>query len=402
MGIERQITRIIDGAGWDIESSRWTGEKLELEISGPGVDLSLWVEPLRAERACYAHGMTFNLGYAGSQVSPEGLAFLDLMAAKLRGLEEQGDLDGFADTSRSGEDAGPALLYGADQVEIRVTRRCMERCVFCNSWDQVLNLAETPNRALELLEQGHGLGARKLVITGGEPLMVPWITDLGVRARELGMRHICLQTNAVLLARADGVQRLARLAPDDILVSFHGATYDVVGAITGRADLFDHKMAGLRTALESGIPTAVNFVVCKQNLDHMEQFAMFAAGLEPAPFLVSFSFVAPSGLAWENRHETIPRACQAAPALLATLKLARELGVNVVHSEYCGIPTCVEPALREFSEPCTPERPIHVPQGKTKVAACAGCTWDLRCSGIFKRYIELYSDEEFGPRGGGS
>ena len=73
------------------------------------------------------------------------------------------------------------------------------------------------------------------------------------------------------------------------------------------------------------------------------------------------------------------------------------MGLNVVHSEYCGIPTCVAPGLREFAEPHTDDRPMHVPQDKAKLSRCNKCEWDSRCSGIFKRYLELYGDKEFGP-----
>ena len=119
---------------------------------------------------------------------------------------------------------------------------------------------------------------------------------------------------------------------------------------------------------------------------------------EPGLHQVAFSFVAPSGLAWDNRSEVIPSAAEAAPRLLAALRLARELKLAVVHSEYCGIPTCVEPSLREFAEPVSDERPMHVPPDKMKLDRCRQCTWDRRCSGIFKRYIEMYGMEEFGPK----
>lgn len=131
----------------------------------------------------------------------------------------------------------------------------------------------------------------------------------------------------------------------------------------------------------------MNFVVCKQNMWRIDAFVKRMAKLDPAPAFVSFSFVAPSGLAWENRAETVPSLTEAAPLLLSGLRLGRDLGLRVVHSEYCGIPTCVCPDLREFAEPCTPERPMHVPPDKEKPPMCDRCDWSWRCSGIFRRYM---------------
>lgn len=359
-----------------------------------------WVQPLCDEQSCYTRGLSFMLGYPGSDMPPAGLALLDTLTDTLRRAEEAGESLEFPKVPATAEAVEPVLIYGTDQVELRVTKRCMETCVFCNSWNLVDNLADTREEAMDVLERAARLGAGKLVISGGEPLLVPWVADLGARARQLGYRHVTLQTNAVLLSRPTGQKTLSLAAPDDILVSMHGSSREVVGAVTGRPDLFDDKRAGLQAALESGIPTAINFVVCRQNIGDIGPFVQWAAGLTPAPYLVSFSFVAPSGLAWENRAQTIPRASEAAPALLEGLQLAAGLGLAVVHSEYCGIPTCVLPELRRFSEPCTPDRPIHVPSSKTKISACESCNWNSRCSGIFKRYLDLYSGNEFGETGG--
>jgi MoaA/NifB/PqqE/SkfB family radical SAM enzyme len=294
---------------------------------------------------------------------------------------------------------GPVLLYGSDQLEIRVTLACNERCVFCNSPGDVANAAMALESALELARDARAQGAAKLVLTGGEPLLVPWLPELVAEARALGYTRVCLQTNGVLLGEVllgdeERAAGLRGMALDEILVSVHGADRETVGRITGRPDMYEALLRGLHAALAMRCRAMLNFVVCRQNLEGMGAFVRFVAGLPRVPDLTAFSFVAPNGRAWDNRVEVIPRMSDAAPRLLAALRLASSLALPVVHSEYCGIPTCLEPGLREFAEPCTDDRPMHVPPDKTKLPGCDRCAWSLRCSGVFRRYLELHGSGE--------
>jgi len=288
-------------------------------------------------------------------------------------------------------DPGPALIFGTDQLEIRVTLACNEHCVFCNSWHGADNLATDLPAAVVLLAQARARGTRKLVISGGEPLLVPWLPDLAREARTLGFAYICLQTNAILAVGAWDL--LEATAPDEILVSAHGSTEKVLAAVTRRPELAAAHMDGLLRLLASDFRVVVNFVVCRQNLADLPRFVRFLAKQPKRPFLLSLSFVAPTGLAWDNRVETIPRYSEAAPAVLSALRLARSLGLHGVLPEYCGIPTCVLPELREFADSADASRPVHVPPDKTLVARCEPCPWKPRCSGIFRRYVEMFGDE---------
>jgi MoaA/NifB/PqqE/SkfB family radical SAM enzyme len=291
----------------------------------------------------------------------------------------------------------PGLIYGSDQFEVRVTLACNVQCLFCNSWGQAENLVRDREEAFELAAKARALGARKLVVTGGEPLLVPWAPELLAWGRTAGFSMIVLQTNGILLAEEAVMARLEQAPPDEVLISLHGSNPEVAGLVTGHPHLFFKQVAGLRAALARLPRVMVNFVLCRQNLGDVEPMIDFLAGLSPRPALCAFSCVAPFGLAWANNSETIPTFEEAAPALLAALRRARNAGLAVVHSEYCGIPTCVAPGLREFAEPWDLSRPLHVPPDKTLLAHCGECAWRPRCTGVFRRYLELYGAPERSP-----
>jgi len=399
--LEQLAGTACETCGWELPDTSVEESCLVFESTGPKREsLRFWVRPAGIDIPCFKTAGHYLVGYEGKDLPETGIRLLNLVATRCESLPP-GLLPVSAepgpDSAGQGREESPAFIYGKDQFEVRVTQQCSQRCVFCNSWGTVENLAQSREHAFRLAGLARRKGANKLVISGGEPLLVPWVPDLIEHARKLEFRYITVQTNGILLADTEVLRALCEAGPDEFLVSLHGSSDEVVGTITGRPGLFQAGIAGLNAVLAQNFRVAVNYVVCRQNLEEIDLFVRMMASLPSSPFLVAFSFVAPSGLAWENREKTIPSASEAAPKLLSALRLASKLGLNVVHSEYCGIPTCVEPALREFAEPCTEDRPMHVPPDKRKLDRCEPCLWNRRCSGVFKRYIEQYSDREFGP-----
>src|SRR5438067_2400980 len=79
-----------------------------------------------------------------------------------------------------------------------VTRRCNQRCGFC---DRVDATAEGPPLALLLREiaRARATGAQSLVITGGEPTLRPDLLEIVRAARRSGIPDVTLATNATRL-----------------------------------------------------------------------------------------------------------------------------------------------------------------------------------------------------------
>ena len=390
---------IAGNAGWQVVEMR--REKTRIHFSCRYLDhvqFDFWIMPDDGHEACLAATGTFRLGYRSDRFEAlENNLLKKVYRCLVRAEEADGPLDFELpeDVRRGDETEGPALIYADDQFEIRVTLDCNERCIFCNSDLIAQNMADGRDAAMELLDRVSHTAARKLVVTGGEPLLVPWLPELITHARNVGFGYIVVQSNGVGLARPQELERLRQAAPDEVLISIHGSNEEIVGSITGRPDLFARKMAGYRASLDSPWKTSVSFVLCKQNLRDMPATMELLAAQPSKPFIVSASYVSPAGRARLNWQEVVPRMSEAAPYLLEGLRRARNLGMRVEMPEYCGIPTCVEPLLREFAEPCLPDRLLGVPEDKALVARCHSCPWRARCSGIFRAYLELFGDSEF-------
>ncbi len=373
----------------------WEGSTRLFEcLDAAGGKWTVWLAPNEGEGNAFEVGESFLLGYRGDP-PPAALSALRGLASRLRALARSTNGENwFTAPSSIGEPSGPSLIYGDSRLEMRVTLQCNERCLFCNSQEGAENLVVSREEAFALLEEARSKGAEVLVLTGGEPLVVEWLPDVARQARKQGYSRINLQTNGVLLARADYWERMQETGPDELFISVHGPNDEVVKSISGVAGLLASKQEAIVASIEAGYRVVVAFVLCRQNMTHATATVEMLASLPARPEMISFSFVAPSGAAITAGRETIPTMTEAAPHLLAGLRRGAELGVKSVLMEFCGIPTCVEPALRAFSEPYYSDHPLGVPPDKQKLDVCPDCHWNHRCTGVFKGYLDLYGPDE--------
>ncbi len=112
------------------------------------------------------------------------------------------------------------------------------------------------------------LGARKVKLTGGEPLLRPWLPELVARlARVPGIDDLALITNGALLARMAGPLRAAGLSR--ITMSLDSLDEETFRRMNGRAHRLGPVLEGLSAAEEAGFtPIKLNAVVIRGTNDH--------------------------------------------------------------------------------------------------------------------------------------
>jgi GTP 3',8-cyclase len=164
-------------------------------------------------------------------------------------------------------------------LRISVTDRCNFRCIYCRSadpenyreHDQILSWGE-----LERLGRVfHGLGIRKVRVTGGEPLVRPGIEDFIARMSEIGFADLSMTTNGHLLS--ERCERLIAAGLRRINISLDSLDAEKFEKIT-RTKTFASVMAGIAAAQKSSLgPAKINAVLVRGfNDDEVESFAEFA------------------------------------------------------------------------------------------------------------------------------
>ncbi|MSQ01846.1 MAG: radical SAM protein [Myxococcales bacterium] len=142
-----------------------------------------------------------------------------------------------------------------------VNRGCNLRCSFCDLWDRPENVPT--ELALALLDESAAIGTRVLVLTGGEPLLHPGLTDIVRRARSLGMA-VNVTTNGTLVDRH--LERLAGAGLTSMSFSIDGLpeTHDRLrGQVGAHARTWRQLQ---RTVADGRVDTAVYFTVTNQNV----------------------------------------------------------------------------------------------------------------------------------------
>ncbi|MFI4965830.1 MAG: GTP 3',8-cyclase MoaA [Caulobacterales bacterium] len=169
--------------------------------------------------------------------------------------------------------SGPALTDGFGRtvtyLRVSVTDRCDLRCVYCMSEHmtflpkaQVLTLEELDRIASAFV----GLGARKLRITGGEPLvrkgLMGLIQGLSRHLKSGALDEITLTTNGTRLA--EFAQPLADAGVRRINVSLDTLKPDLFRTLTRGGDL-GKVIAGIDAAQGAGLKVKLNAVALKDD-----------------------------------------------------------------------------------------------------------------------------------------
>ncbi len=174
-------------------------------------------------------------------------------------------------------------------LRISVTDRCNFRCPYCMPAEIFGESYQfLPREQILTFEEIHrlagifaGLGAAKLRITGGEPLLR---TDLnllvGLLSQVPGVDDLTLTTNGYLLAQQ--ARRLKEAGLNRITVSLDTLDDDIFKQMNGRGFDTQRVLKGIQRASEVGLsPIKINAVVQKGVNDHtLVDLARFFKGTD--------------------------------------------------------------------------------------------------------------------------
>lgn len=132
-------------------------------------------------------------------------------------LKQRGNLSVTAYIQQSG-----CLVLADNTLSVEVTTHCNCFCNHCFVRASVKKLSSLPLEMVKaIISEGHGLGYRKLHITGGEPLLWSGLFEALAFAENVGFDSIFLNTNGTLLT-GKIADRLASFESLKISVSLEG------------------------------------------------------------------------------------------------------------------------------------------------------------------------------------
>lgn len=372
----------------------------------------------------------FTIGYDGaSKLDPDQERWLGVFHQLLESLEAElpAGLEGFAaigvregapeeilsgmfpfvtiERSRVTEDLPYSRLGEIVEVLVRATSRCNQACPFCSAPhhdDPDPEILWACFRAINDLLPG-----AMLSLTGGEPTLRPAFLQEVEAARRLGFRRIQIQTNALRFAdKIDpgAIPRDERLA---FFVSLHALDPEVYDRCTNTSGQLPRALNGTRRILDAGHSVVVNTVICRENVDRLEEMVRGFAGAFPGdnrPVLHFSVLICPEYNPEAAGH--LVRYSQVVAALGRAMPAARESGMelqSLLSSTHASLPACLldeesrttgrhiyriephETGYEDFSRPYV------------KAQVCRGCRETEHCLGVPRPYAQRFGLDELAP-----
>ena len=205
---------------------------------------------------------------------------------------------------------------------VRLTRTCNNRCLFCLDSECQDGVLLDESLVMEDVRRGLAEGARRLILSGGEPTIHPRFVEIVRRSVGLGYRWIQAISNGRRFAYPAFTEQAARAGLNEVTVSMHGHEAALHDGLTMAPGSFDQAVAGIGNLLRTGCHVSVDIVVSRRNVGHLARIVERFAALGVSEF--DILLIQPFGRAWENRDLLL--GAEAAPALRRGLRKARSLG----------------------------------------------------------------------------
>ena len=266
------------------------------------------------------------------------------------------------------------------RATLRLTTRCVNRCIFCAQDGLPHDDADEPESTLCALRRS----ADEITFTGGEPSTAARLVELVAQARTLGFRKIGLQTNAAGFAGVKLVEQVVEAGLTDAHLSIHGGTAAVHDYHTGREGSFSALHDAAARLRRLGVELVATTVLTRSNFRVLASIPPLLTRMGIAAWAVTLPVTA--GRAADRFDRVVPRLGLALPFALHTLASARALGIPVA---LVGAPLC---ALGPNDALVLPSAP------RTFAEPCASCGVRQRCVGVDAAYLERFGVEELRPR----
>ena len=157
---------------------------------------------------------------------------------------------------------------------IDVTNRCNLKCPVCFANAATAGYVYEPSKdqiiaMLQNLRRNEPVPATALQFSGGEPTIRDDLYELIKAAKELGFRHVEVNTNGIRLAHSvEYCRGLLEAGMSTLYLQFDGLTPEVYKFTRGR-DLLETKMKAIENCREAGLESAVLVVTLVKGVnDH--------------------------------------------------------------------------------------------------------------------------------------
>lgn len=305
-------------------------------------------------------------------------------------------------------------------LHLPVGYSCNNNCLHC-PYKNKRRLNRTTEEYMELLRVNRKK-KNLLIISGGEPTIRRDIFELISYARRLSYEWIQFKSNGRLFKHKNFTDNIIKaiqknpvsqdyrnsdnplgynfgnLGIFEFVIKLNGHTKELHDSITKSAGSFEQTIQGIKNIIELKQNVVINIEITKENYKFLPKISKYASSLGVNQIEFDFPM---------KNMSMAPKLSDLMPIINKTLGQSK---INITANiPYCNIRE-YEWRHSEIYYPYDQHEMYEIIdfdgaysyydiqiKNKTKGKKCYSCIYDPICSGFWKRYIEMYGDEELKP-----
>ncbi len=220
------------------------------------------------------------------------------------------------------------------KADVALTYACNNACPHCYNEPERFAMESLPVEGwYRVLDKLVDIGVPHIILTGGEPTLLPFLPDVIRYADGLG-QIVGMNTNGRRLSAPGLAATLVEAGLNHVQVTLESCFPEVHDRMVGTPGAFNETVQGIRNALASGLHTITNTTVTRENQDHVLDTIRFVHDLGLTTFAMNGIIYAGGGTATPN---AIP-AEEMAALLAAVRDEAETLGMRFLWytvTDYC-------------------------------------------------------------------
>ena len=283
---------------------------------------------------------------------------------------------------------------------IRINGHCNMSCSFCFV-DRTAPDFDAGQMKREIDEMARN-GTRHLVLSGGEPTLHPHLGELIAHAKSLGVfEEIEMQSNGVKCADMDYARELVDAGLTKVTFSLHSVDPEHSDEITRLPRAFGSTIESIHNFRKLGILTQIAHVLTKANYRELPDTVRYLRREFPADGgHLSICLSIAQGISDLVFEWVIPTFSEIEPYVSEALDYCLDTGVGFGGMiGQGGYPPCMLGGNMRYYEHVLDQ--VYKSDDSSdqffKPERCRECSFDAKCLGPRKSYVEHYGDEEIRP-----
>jgi radical SAM protein with 4Fe4S-binding SPASM domain len=216
-----------------------------------------------------------------------------------------------------------------NEIWIHVTNECNLRCIHCHLSSGIqLQNELTIEEIFGAIAAANELGAQRIIISGGEPLMRKDFLSIAKFSRDK-VGFVQLLTNGTLIT--DKIAQALKDWDIKVQVSLDGARKETNDFIRGKG-AYERTIAGIKKLVKSGVDTRLSMTLMEKNMNEIPEMAVLAEKLGIKMLHIPTPQI--KGRARENKDSVLPSDESCIKLIKSLDGLSKIVGINVFLEEF--------------------------------------------------------------------